>query len=78
MADILTLSGYVLDLGLQVTNSIAVPGLCGLVALDIKLDQSILHIGDERALFVREHVASFLSLFCQQQGARHVPLPHGT
>jgi hypothetical protein len=36
---------------LQVTNSIAVPDHCGLVVLDMELDQSILHIGDERALF---------------------------
>ena len=42
----MTLCGHVLDLGLQVTNSIVVPGHCGLVALDIELDQAILHIGD--------------------------------
>src|SRR5713101_8440598 len=41
-------------------------------ALDMELDQAILHIGDERALFGREHVASSSPLFCQQQGAETV------
>ena len=44
-------------------------------ALDIGLDLAILHIGDERALLGREHVASSSPLFCQQQGAETVQGP---